>query len=677
MEWSLQDILLSSMKYIRSFRFLIFNIVLIYGITALFSQENYNAQYYKNKGDTELTLKNRMGAINYYNKSIQKNPDYVPALLALSAILHEIGSSNEAKEYLNKAKKIDKNNINIYRLLVQINLDENDLNNAQNNLNDAFLISKNDADLNYLQSEIYFKFEKYYLAETKLKSIIKINPGHALSRILLARIYIDTGRLELAEKELEKSRLIDPENPYVMLLLAENSFQKVMVQQQADIFENKISISDIAPTIAILNNLLEYDPGYIPANLTMAKLYLLFNECDKARDYLDRVLNLNSNNISAKYFSSHCNPKDSMDVLAKILKFNENNEIVRYYYEHNLITYSSRRENNSLLDLAREHYSLGKSLFMVNLNKQAVFEISWASYLYPSYYLPHEELLKYYRSKKDYVNMYEELDYLRRVSDNSYYKDFFELMIEKRREKQFYKEGIVKPEELKTLTPLVVFQFKPLDLIGNYPNAGEAVAEKLTFALRQSGKVNVLSQRDHDQLYAKLNKNSLINGLFFNSQNSQIVYDYYQKEYILKDNSPSREFAKYIVDGSFQELTDGISVTASIIDLQTGHAIATKNVTRSGRGYLRNVALLLADFVYENIPFQGKLIKISNQKILINLGSRDGITEKTKLKIERNGNLLFKAKVTTLDLDILWAETENITDIYSLQAGDHVLIDRD
>jgi len=384
---------------------------------------------------------------------------------------------------------------------------------------------------------------------------------------------------------------------------------------------------------------------------------------------------MNPNHQVAQYYLGFCFPKKNLEKYKSLLAENQNNDILSYAYERNLIQYSPRRENQALLDAARDHYAFGTGLFKTHMTHHGVFEMSWARYLYPSFIPAHKELLQHYRSKRDFVKMADELNFLRKATGEVKYQDMYEMLVENRKQKLYYREKIYRPEEHKTPTPVFVFHLTPENFLGDYPDAGEALAEKLVFALEETGRVQVFTGSQREEVKNILTGKKPGRGLFYNAINGKAVLNYMRNIAAEKTGGTDSRFVRYAITGKYREVGDGLSINAEIIDLETGISFAPFRVKSTGRGYLRDIVTKLAQHIHDNIPYHGRIIKLSSNGVIINLGEREGLTRETLLGVYREGEKIADLTVDTLDMDLLWAKTKNHTDIYRIQPGDLIKVE--
>ncbi|MDH4261827.1 MAG: tetratricopeptide repeat protein [Spirochaetia bacterium] len=643
----------------------------------IYAQEVFTAQKYKEIGDSYRVQKNKLSAVEYYKKSLNKNKEFVPALISIGTLMREFGSYNESKKYLSQANKLDPSNRSVLLELIKTTLAMDNISEAESLLKTAFEISPQEPDFEYLQARIFIVKNQFYLAEHRLTQIVKNNPGHIDSFIALGDLYLREKRYKQAQEAYERVRLIDSENPQVYIGLFQIQFASTLAKEREEILKNNIDISAFREAIEYLLNAKEFDNDYIPANLILGKIYALANECDKAQSYLESVLKINPEHQIAQYYMGYCFPKKNLNMYKLLLSENQNNDILNYSYERNLIKYSERRENQQLLDMARIHYGYGMSLFKSHMTHHGVFEMNWARYLYPTFVPAHNELLQHYRSKKDFVKMAEELGFLRKVTGEVKYQDMYEMLVEGRKEKLYYREKIYRPEEYKTPTPVFVFHFTPENFLGDYPDAGEAISEKLTFAMEEIGRIQVLSgsQRDEVSLALNLNKKK-IRGLYYNAENGKIVLNYMKKTMVNKtEGITDSHYVRYAITGKYKEVGEGLEVSTEIIDLETGISFAPFRVKSSGRGYIRDIVTKLAQHIHDNMPYHGRIIKISSNGVIINLGEREGVTKKSKIGVYRDKEKIADLQVDLLDMDVMWAKPKNHTDIYRIQTGDLIKVE--
>ncbi len=642
-----------------------------------------NAAYYKERGDTERTQRNRLEAIEWYKKSIRANKNYVPALTALGSILRQRGDTPSSLRYLRQAHKLEPKNEEVIVELARTYLKQNNLRQTRAIVGKGLALSPYKADFNYLIARVYVKEKRQYLAKRKLESIIKSNPGHYLSFIGLGEIYLKEKRYRRAERAFKKARLIQPENPEVFVKLADIKLHQIIDQKEDLLFDAPLKSNTFQEPINLLLNAKGFDNSLVEANMLLAKIYALSGSCSEADPYLRTVLAENERHYTALYYQGYCNHKKALSIYPRLLRQNGNDETTRFAYEQYLLKARKKRTHPDILAAARAHYRRGQNLTSAYRQVQALFEYRWAINLYPSFIKPHERLLNHYRSQRDFINIKNQLIFLRKNTGKVRYQDMYEQYIQQRRSKLFVREGISDPTQVKNPTGLFVFHFRPVDPLSNYPDAGAAISEKLIFALKDKGRLYAFSDLVRNQLYRSLKQaNYFGNGGYYNGRQGKYIRNQL-KELANRPSSIATRLdlntlkyspLKYAISGSYEEIPGGLRVNMNLVNLETGLVLSKKSMSSKGRGYLRNIAIKLADHIFRVIPFSGRVLKLSKNGALVNLGKRDGLNRRSRLSVHRNGQKVADLNISRLDIDILWARTRKFDSIYRIKAGDEVRV---
>lgn len=621
-------------------------------------------------GNSEYQKRNIVVAIEYYRKSILQNPNYVPALQALGKILRETGAIEESNEKLLIAYELEPKNITTLIELTETSIEKNDMLQAQKYCREGLLLESTNIDLSYLQVQVLLSAGNLYLAEQRLNQIIRQNPGHYKSYISLGRIYLKQDKLKKAENLFRKARTIMPNQPYVFIYLADIKLEQLLYKYRESLYSGPASPSMFAEAIQLLMNAKGYDNFFVPANFRLAQIYALTSDCLNATPYLDSVLEVNRDHYGAIYLKGYCDKSQSIDLYPQLLQDNSNDDITRFIYEKNLLELNKRRQDPLIMAAVRNHFDTGKSLLNTNQMYQGIFEIQYARYLFPDFREAQIELLEYYRSQGDYFELKRFLGLLRQSTGERYYQDMYEQLISSRRQKLYYREGITNPESVKSPTPLFIFYFQPNDPFTLHPDAGVAIAELMAFALKDRGRLQVHSREMRSIIYRALQKQKYFGtGGYYNGKVSSFVYRTLRQLQDQTGDSPM-----YAIGGNYSEKGNSIEVFAQLINLRNGTQLASVKYSAEGRGFLRRIALQLANFAYDNIPYSGKILKISGSGAVVNLGLRDGINNETKLLVKREANQITELKVVELEKDIFWGEPLESDDVYLIQPGDEVIV---
>ncbi len=644
------------------------------------SNRNITAHFYKERADVERMRNNIRSAIQNYKKAILKNKNYLSALIALGDLLREVGSLDDSMIYLNKAYEIAPNNQEAISGLVKLFLAQNKIKEAEKYVNKGIKIDPYHTELNYLKAMIYSQRGMFYLAKNKLNAVLNLDPGYYKALIGLGNIQAKEKKYVKAYQYLRQAQSIEPEKPDVFLEMAKTKLRQITDQKESLLFDEPLDIGLFQDAISYLQNGNSYTPDHIQTNLLMGKIYSLLNKCQQASTHLSNVLNIHDEHFEALYYKGFCDPKASLSVYPKILSNRKNDEITTFHLQKNLLEQIPRRENPRIMEHVKDHFQQSKQFGALSEQGKSLYELRWAVYLFPRYLKAHVEFLNHYRINADFVRLQKTLDILRRFTGNAKYQDMYEQFIQRRRGKLYYREGIHSPIDVKSSTPLFVFYFRPTNPYGAYPDAGRAVAEKLSFALSHKGRIYILPKNKLDSIYSLLIQQNYFGlGGYYNSSLSSMVKqkadeflsqrsEEYPQQYLFK-----KKELRYIIDGSYSELPQGLKVDIRLIDLHSGLSIYETSASSQGKGYITNIVVYLTNQIYNAIPFEGKIIKVKSNGVLVNLGIRDGIEKNKALYVMKNGRITKELTIHTLDTDIAWAKFKDSSDYYDLKIGDTII----
>ena len=75
----------------------------------------------------------------------------------------------------------------------------------------------------------------------------------------------------------------------------------------------------------------------------------------------------------------------------------------------------------------------------------------------------------------------------------------------------------------------------------------------------------------------------------------------------------------------------------------------TISTTASNRNSLAEISMRIAKRISDAVPLDGRIIKINQERLIVNLGSKDGISKNHTLEAVRSGEDNIKLKVTFVD----------------------------
>lgn len=619
-----------------------------------------NASQLKERADAEIIARNLTSAIEYYRQSLTVNPNFAPAMVGLGVILRRTGSLAESEIWLERALKLDNNAKTAYEL-ARTRIENGRLDSA-NSLVQKYLKQKPyDPDFNVLNAEILMKKNRVELAIRRLQNIVRGNPDSLRAWLALSRCYRIKNNSARAAAALRKAVLISPEDSEVIRESSYLILEKQLQNLSSDLYLNPVNQSDFSETLRELSQSRALDPENVDANLMTAKVYTLTGECEAALPFIDNILRVNQNHEDALYYKAYCEGDNSEQIFEKLLTLNSNNELLRFAYQRELLRKYNRREHPAITSQARHHFQLAETLMKSSLIDQAMDEVFWSIYLFPAFVPPHETLLRHYRASGDIDLTFGHLNFLYRQTKENKYRDMLEQLVEVRRKRLAYKFSIQNIDKERNPTPFFIFDLKPASLLSELPGTGRILAERFTYSLERKGRLNTLDAKQREQIHQIYKEKGAVD------EGSFYAADALSN---LRKVLPGSNVPRYVGEGTFSRIYDGVQVNFSIIDLNTGNVLARTTKSASGKGYLRQIAVTISSFVYDKIPWQGSVIRISGSNLLINLGKIDGISPKDRLLIMRNGKVFAELKISQLEPRLLLAQTVNPDDIYKIRLND-------
>lgn len=247
---------------------------------------NALGEVYLNNGEVVL-------ASDWFDKALEINTAYLPALVGKAKISALTGTNEQTTEYLMGLKE---ENLNSTLLLMQAIVNINDTNKASQLIlkstsvdNDNQELAKElrmvltayeqDNNLHNLSNIVYTLLNHgwFAFAQVPLNEIIKDNPFYETAYVYQGLIHLYTNRLDLAKENLEKTKEINPNNIDSQIFLIQAEFLRGDAQAAITIFEDvytrfstQLNLQQFVTLIDILHK--------NDQNALLEKAYLLSND---------------------------------------------------------------------------------------------------------------------------------------------------------------------------------------------------------------------------------------------------------------------------------------------------------------------------------------------------------------------------------------------------------------
>ncbi|RME88736.1 MAG: hypothetical protein D6767_09670, partial [Candidatus Hydrogenedentota bacterium] len=129
---------------------------------------------------------------------------------------------------------------------------------------------------------------------------------------------------------------------------------------------------------------------------------------------------------------------------------------------------------------------------------------------------------------------------------------------------------------------------------------------------------------------------------------------------------------RYVFSFRFQEVYNGLKIQGEVIDLKTGIRFAKFTHSASGRGFLRELALYAADQLEKALPYTAEVIRVKNDKIILNAGKAENYQKGDQISITTFSGETYPAQITKSDFHFSEAELKTPYLLLKIQKGNKV-----
>ena len=638
-------------------------IVIIFAAVGAFAAEQ-SAQYYYDQAKNLEKSGDTVRASDMVRESLRKNGDHVPSLILLSRILSASLDLKTAESLVQRALKLDAENEEAAILCARIEYSLRNLAAFESCVQIAEKKRRMNPDALSLRAQVLIDNAQYAIAKRKIDAILRDNPGHTETHLRLAGLYLKLKQFEKAEAQFRKIQALLPDNSELAVAIA---------RARLDAFFKNAVNGDFSPeseaavrALEALRHAYSNNTENLAVSLMLAQLLAVTGRCSEAGDYLKKLAASEGEARSVVIFYGLCDPQGSAKLVGDYLKRNEDDDLTRHQNELLQISLNKKREQAIATKAARYHRNLAKREMEENADEFALAELRWAEFLFPSYTEAHRDLLKFFRTKKDYERMTDELIFLRDATQGREYREQVEQLEIEKRDLWYLKEGVALPERAKNLVPVHIYPLRARDPLTDHPLGGVAIADRARVALQNYGRVRSVSRE----------MAALPQAQKFNPENLRKLRQTYSDALKSEENPYAfrRRGLGYVLIGDFGELQHGVRISAELIDAESGIRVAGIDFKAVGRDYLNKAAVRLASFVFENAQLSANLLRVSgDDRVLINAGKRDLLPKDAQFSALDKMGRTITLKTIRRDFDIIEAKSEQSDATRHLKAGDVVL----
>ena len=277
----------------------------IFQFTNAINVEPSNSDYYVARGNAYEMIGKLNEACADFEKALVFKPKDVKTLISAGRVCNKLGRYEEALNYLNRAKSLDKMNKTLYpekvTTLLGLELYDQALKAA-----DTALIIKETAQNYFNRGKVYVKLNNYVLAEKELKKAIAKDKKYAEPRIELSDLYLKNNKQQEALEQINIVLAGDPKNADAYIIRSK------IYKANLD-YPN--AINDISKTILI-------DPENPDYYMIRGTYYQEFNQQLNAIADFSKYISLKPDNPEA-YFARAKSYEDMMNYEKAIEDYNK------------------------------------------------------------------------------------------------------------------------------------------------------------------------------------------------------------------------------------------------------------------------------------------------------------------------------------------------------------------
>lgn len=567
-----------------------------------------NAIYYNKLGWKNLDEGNTLKAIINFKTSLQKNKRYNDALIGLGNAYLKTEAFSDAMELFENSLKIDKNNTIAINGLGFAMVGLGRYTEAIKYFNKTISLSGNNLEAHYGIARLYLDMGRKLWAKRKLRKIMRLNPYHYDSLLLSAEIKNNEKRYNEAKTIIEKAINANPDRIEGYVTYGKLLFLQFLQTGHEDLLTDSINE---------FNNALAKEISNFNANRYMGYIALIEKDYNKALSYFLKSHETFPDNIIPLYniavtYERMGDIQKSYDFFNKASKKFLYDSILKSHFEDFLVINEFKAGHPGRVQLSEYHLNIARKRMKSNLPDQTILHLRRSIMLNPMV-RESRELLKDYYLANDYYNFYiNEIKDLMRLYPEERFQEALNLAILKRRKRLYHNLGYSQEDPVRDVPVILVLDFTSDGKISQHFDAGEVIANSITFSLNQFGRMSVVG------LQKRL---SIARELQFNNNNLETAISHVQN--LISQEKIDK--IDYILFGNYHENQYYLSLKFSILNFKNGVVIGDFSATERGHENLPTISLRTARKIFDFIPYNGRILKVEDNSAVVNLGTYDGL----------------------------------------------------
>ena len=630
---------------------------------ASFTDTGRNAIYYNQQGWYHLKRGDMFRAAFSFKNALNRNPKYLEAVLGLGRAYYELEAFEQAYDLYADALKMDSKSVEAHSGLGFVFTGMGDYTRALESFSRAEKISPENLTAKYGIANLYHEMGRDLWAKRKLNEVLRINPYHYDSLLLMGKIKSGENRMGEAEQYILKAIDSDDTSPVGFIRHGEVLLAEYM---------RNSSEASLERAVNALKKALAIQPESYMANRQMGFISYITGDYRSAVDYFTRSLNdfSGSTVLYCRAVANELagNRDAALADFLRAMKRSPSDSILRARFENFLVLNDYKTGHPARVMFTDEYLDLARDSAKRNMPDETVLHLRRSLLMNPMNRESRERLMDYY-SVLDYDRLYiNELKELNRLFPAQNYRDRISVAVVRRRDRLYHREGFSREMPPRDVPAVLVLDFDSGGIIPAHPDAGKVIAGDIAFALGQFGRMSTPGIRSRAGIAAGLRT-----GPDFIENSLASLGERVRKGEIGKID--------YIVYGSFREHHSMVRADCSILNFHKGYVISEFSISESGNGAIRKLSMRAARRIYGIIPYRGRILKVRDKGVVLNLGLADGVKPGERLVVfkkdtDRSLGIPVKIKliftVREADTYISYAEPQKPSVLDSIDSNDYL-----
>ncbi|MDI6752052.1 MAG: tetratricopeptide repeat protein [bacterium] len=587
------------------------------------------------EGEKLLKEGKRSEAIAKFLLATKQNPYYKEAYCKLGEVYSQKGDYKEAIIAFKEAIKIDEHYLGARNLLGLAYEADNQINLALACYQECLKIDPLNLAVHYNLAKAFSKKGKIQDAISEYEKIIEISPDYILAWIGLGTLrWKEQGLYDEAIDCFKEAERIDPTSPLPAINLGDLYFNQKKLEKAESSYKKA----------------LEKERDNLYGLKKLGQIYLDRKEYQKAGNIYKRLSGLLPDDPIIYYalgiiMEAQEAYGTASSFYEKSLSLSMDDETVLFRLDRIILekekesVYSERRRNSAAI-----HFNLGEYYFKERFIPLALYEYKISCLLNPQDANTRYKLSKVYEVEGLLSDACDEMMKARELSPtDQVYTDYLEKIYFKHKRGFIFREGI---DISQVPSPIIsIFVPKFIQKEGLHAELPEFANNLFLSLLASSYKVKVFSEKEHGE----------------------------KEEAIRKAISLSATFFLWV---EIEEEKDTMKLNSSLIDLFSLSEVFNIVSIGVGKNKIKDAVLHLSEKVIAAVPISGNIFKIEGDRVWINIGTKQGLSDKDSLEIVEKGRKIGELKISQMSALVSKAKVSTSQTEEFLRIGQEVRVIR-